>query len=314
MRVFWIGFHVEGAMAFNILLEKNHLVGVMSLNEEASSKRSGVYNYQELCANHDIPYYPVKHVNDDSSVEIMKKANPDLLIVLGWSQILSEVVLNIPKIGTIGAHASLLPKMRGSAPINWALIRGLEETGNTLMWLNPGVDTGMILDQYKFEINKYDSCKTLYDKVAESNKIMLERSLPKIVEAGQYGIQQVEHEGDELLPRRRPKDGLIDFNQSTRQVYDFIRALTRPYPGAFCDYKKSKVFLWRASYDANKVKKGTPGEILYHVVSFDSSLCGVAIQTNDGVIVIHEATKDKETLLGERLHEFFKIGDILNYE
>ena len=184
MKIFCVGFHVEAIEAFKFLAKNQNVTGLITLNDEAASKRSGVFNFVDFCEDEGIPAYTVKHINDESSVAIVKEHAPDVLIVLGWSQILSEEVLNIPKIGTIGAHASLLPKMRGSAPINWALIRGMEETGNTLMWLNPGVDTGMILDQYKFEINLYDSCKTLYEKVALSNKIMLERSLPEIEKKG----------------------------------------------------------------------------------------------------------------------------------
>ena len=157
MKIFCVGFHMEGVKAFDFLTKNYNVVGLLTLNTKAASKRSGVFNFKTFSEEAKVPYYEVKHINDKSSVEILKNYNPDLLIVLGWSQLLNDEVLSIPTIGTIGAHASLLPKMRGSAPINWAIIKGEEKTGNTLMWLNIGVDTGKIIDQYEFQINLYDS-------------------------------------------------------------------------------------------------------------------------------------------------------------
>ena len=187
MKVFWIGFHIEGRFAFDFLMRNNYLIGAMSLDEYALKKRSGVFDYKTIAKKNNIPFYEVQHVNEPISIEIIKKYTPDLLIVLGWSQILSKEVLSIPKVGTIGAHASLLPKMRGSAPINWAIIKGLSRTGNTLIWLDSEVDTGKIIDQYEFDIDIYDSCNSLYEKVAQSNALMLQRSIPLILKEGRVG-------------------------------------------------------------------------------------------------------------------------------
>ena len=309
MRIFWIGFHVEGVQAFRFLVEHHDVVGVMSLTSIAAEKRSGVHDFQAECDRRGLSYHAVEHVNDQASIDIISAADPDLVIVLGWSQILSEEVLSIPSIGCIGAHASLLPEMKGSAPINWALIRGLDKTGNTLMWLDPGVDTGVIIDQYQFEIDIYDSCQSLYEKVAESNKIMLERSLPRVKTEGKVGREQKGPEG-ELLPRRKPSDGLIDFNQKTLDVYNFIRALTRPYPGAYVLYQDAQVVIWRASFFEACESKGV-GVVSSYVYSFEESGCGVIVGTKDGGIIISEITVDGLDVSGRELHNFFRLGDQL---
>lgn len=308
MRIFWIGFHVEGRFAFDYLLKNNYLVGAMSLTQVAANKRSGVFDYKTIAEDNSIPFYEVDHVNDSTSVEFIKGTHPDLLIVLGWSQILNDEVLSIPKIGTIGAHASLLPKMRGSAPINWALIKGHSRTGNTLIWLDTGVDTGKIIDQIKFDIDVYDSCNSLYEKVARSNAIMLEKSLPLIALQGRIGYQQIED--DELLPRRKPADGLINFQSSAQEIYDFIRALTQPYPGAFFYYQDKKVTVWKAGLIPSDLSIQVKPSIDF-IYSFDNKYCGIGLKVKGGTIIIHEIQVEKKIIKGKKLHKFFIKGDKL---
>ena len=307
MKIFCVGFHMEGVEAFDFLAKNYDVVGLMTLNSNAASKRSGVFNFESFSEEAKIPYYEVKHINDQSSIEILKTHNLDILIILGWSQLLNGEVLSIPTIGTIGAHASLLPKMRGSAPINWAIIRGEEKTGNTLMWLNIGVDTGKIIDQYEFAINLYDSCNTLYENVAKSNKIMLERSLPLIAKEGSIGKAQ-EEKGEVILPRRKPADGLIDFNKTSLEVYNFIRALTRPYPGAFFEYKDQKVIIWKASFSKSFISYSQPGVIVDYIYSFDDKDCAVLISTKDGAIIINEVMIEDKIIKGRNLHNLFKLN------
>jgi methionyl-tRNA formyltransferase len=198
--------------------------------------------------------------------------------------------------------------MRGSAPINWALIKGEEKTGNTLMWLNIGVDTGKIIDQHEFEINLYDSCKTLYENVAKSNKIMLERSLPLIEKGGRIGKPQKDN-GEDILLRRRPEDGLIDFNKSSFELYNFIRALTRPYPGAFFLYKDQKIIIWKASYSKLfKTSKAT-GVVVDNIYSFEENECAVLVSTKDGALIINEIETETKVIKGKDLHVFFNLND-----
>ena len=310
IKIFCVGFHIEGVKAFQYLAENYSIVGFMTLNIEESNKRSGVFSYESFCEKYKLPYYEVNHINDQSSISTLRKAEPDILVVLGWSQLLNDEVLSIPSIGTIGAHASLLPKMRGSAPINWAIIKGKNVTGNTIMWLNTGVDTGKIIDQYEFDISLYDSCKTLYDKVAESNKVMLERSLPIIQNQGKIGVEQSNHE-DNILPRRKPKDGLINFDKESIEIYNFVRALTRPYPGAFFYYNNVMVKVWRVSLCKSYVSNSKPGAVLDFIYGFTDEDCAVLISTKMGAIIIKEIEVEGTIIKGKELHGFFKINDKL---
>ncbi|MEM6325503.1 MAG: methionyl-tRNA formyltransferase [Bacteroidota bacterium] len=305
MRVAWVGFHREGIPALRGVLEAGHdVVGVLTLTAEQAGKRSASADYSALCDAHNVPLHPIRHVNDPGSLALLREMAPDVLFVIGWSQILAPEVLAVPSIGTVGAHASMLPHNRGSAPINWALIRGETEAGNSLMWLAPGVDTGDLIDQMAFPITPYDTCATLYDHVAETNRAMILRLLDRLAKGERPGRPQ-DHTDEPLLPRRRPADGLVDWSQPAPQVYDFIRALTRPYPGAFSHLGGQTYQIWKAALlPSAMAASGVPGEVLGPVVSPDPAACGIAVACGTGAVVLLELEDaDRAPLAGPDLSE-----------
>lgn len=284
MRITWIGNHEEGIIAFRQTAEGNGIDAFITLDESAFAKRSaGSREYIDICEKYGIPYYYVDTIKGDRAYEIVFAQRPDLLVVFGWSEILPGRLLDIPAVGTVGTHAALLPHNRGSAPINWALIHGEEVTGNTLMWLSKEVDAGEIIDQMAFPITPFDTCKTLYDRVAETNAVMLARLIDSL-DRGIRPALPLKNETDELiLPRRRPKDGLICWEQSAKQIYDFIRALTKPYPGAFTFLNRRKYLLWEAS--VLPLQSGEkPGTILGVGYGFGKNGTGVCVAAQEGVL------------------------------
>lgn len=289
MNIVWIGYHEEGILAFKETLEEEkNIVAFITLNEEAFAKRAaGSRDYEEYCLKYGVAYYSVMTIKGEEAYDIISKHKPDLLVVLGWSEILPERLLEIPTIGTVGTHAALLPHNRGSAPINWALIHGETITGNTMMWLDAQVDAGTIIDQIEFPITPFDTCKTLYDQVAISNATMLSR-LIKNLEKGIKPSLSIKNETDEiLLPRRKPKDGLINWNQSSERIYDFIRALTDPYPGAFTFLNGEKWIIWKAIVLPTE-NRCCPGEIKGIAYGFSEFSSGILVGTKTGFILITE--------------------------
>lgn len=284
MRITWIGNHEEGVLAFGETVKKIGVNAFITLDESAFAKKSaGSREYVDICKKNNIPIFLVDTIKGDKAYEIILDQKPDLLVVLGWSEILPERLLNIPTIGTVGTHAALLPHNRGSAPINWALIHGEEKTGNTMMWLSKDVDAGAIIDQIEFPITAFDTCKTLYNKVAETNAVML----TKLIDSLNQGIKPVlpiENQTDEpILPRRRPKDGLINWNQGAKEIYNFIRALTKPYPGAFTFMNGKKYLIWEASV-LPLMSEATPGKILGCGYGFSENGSGICVATTDNVL------------------------------
>jgi methionyl-tRNA formyltransferase len=305
MKIGWIGFHMEGVPAFESVLKNGYNIeALITLNKKEKTKKSGIGNYEEICQKYDVPIYRVSNINSDNSIEILNELSLDIVFVIGWSQIIGKQAMNKVSIGMIGAHASLLPNNKGSAPVNWSIIKGDTKTGNTLIWFDEKVDRGDIIDQREIIITKYDTCNSVYKKVAFTNKDMILEVLPKLLSGDKPGYPQPEIEED-LLPRRRPEDGLINWNQSKEDVYNFIRALTRPYPGAFSILLGEKWYIWEASLiDFDFDIDAEPGEIVGKMVSPNEKACGILVACENGIINLLELENEKgEILNGQELSE-----------
>jgi methionyl-tRNA formyltransferase len=288
MRFGWMGVHVEGVPALKALLSRGKLEVVLTLTPEAAAKRSGASDYCKIMHECDVPFYEIEHINAYKTMELLRELSLDVLFVIGWSQIIAPDTLAIPRMGMVGAHASLLPHNRGSAPVNWVLINGETQTGNSLLWLTPDVDGGDVIEQTVIPITQYDTCATLYEKVAESNLDMLLRLVARI-EAGERPGRRQSHLVGPLLQRRRPKDGLIDWDRPSTEVYNFIRALTRPYPGAFTYMDDECWWVWGAALLPDIAIRGTvPGDVLGSVVSPNEEACGQLVACHTGAVMLLE--------------------------
>lgn len=294
MKICWVGFHAEGLAALRAVVEAGHdVAAVITLTPEAAARRSGASDYRSLCDELGLPLYDVGNINDEESLAILRSVAPQLLIVLGWSQILREPALSIPTVGVVGAHASLLPKNRGRAPVNWSIIRGEKLTGNTLMWLAAGVDSGDIIDQKAIPIEDYDTCATLYEKVAATNREMVLDLLDRLERGERPGYEQP-HSDDPLLPGRQPADGVIDWNLPAVDVYNLVRGVTRPYPGAFSFLESTKTKIWTCALLPLESPLATAGTVLGPLVSPDPRACGQVVACGAGAVAVLEAETEDE--------------------
>jgi len=303
MRIGWIGFHVEGRLALRAVLEQGFgIEAFITLQPELAAKRSGAADYTSLCSEFGVPLYRVANINDDASRALLKELSLDVALVIGWSQIVRAEALRLVRLGMIGAHASLLPRHRGRAPINWVLIKGENQTGNTLMWLAEGVDSGEILDQSVIPITPYDTCASLYDRVAESNREMILRVLPKLLAGERPGRPQPAID-EPHLPGRRPEDGLINWSLNAGEVYNFVRALTRPYPGAFSWLAGRRWTIWHCGLLPEAAfPDAQMGQIVGPVFSPSEGACGQVVACGKGAVVLLELEGDDgEILAGRRL-------------
>lgn len=301
----WIGFHAEGLGALRaVLARKVPIQAVVTLHPSVASSLSGAVDYRAVCGEYGVPLHFVRDINDDDSLTLLGELSLDVAFVIGWTQMIGRKALALARTGMIGAHASLLPRLRGRAPINWALIRGLQQTGNSLMWLAERPDRGDIIDQTVIPITPYDTCASLYDKVAESNTLMILGAIPALLKGDRPGRPQPS--GDERdLPRRRPQDGLLEWSRSSREVYDFVRAVTKPYPGAFSWLDGRRYIVWQAALLPAACDGGSsPGEILGPVVSPRSEACGLAVACGSGAMVLLELEdEDGQVLAGSLLSD-----------
>lgn len=304
MKFAWVGFHAEGLAALQALLDAGApIAAVLTLKPDLAAKRSGGIDYGPLCAKYGVPLHYIAGINEPDAFRILQELAPDVLFVIGWHQIVRPPVMRLARRGLIGAHASFLPHNRGSAPINWALMRGERGAGNTLMWLAEGVDEGDIIAQRAFPISPYDTCATLYARVAATNRDMLLEVLPRLL-AGERPGRPQERGTEPVLPRRRPADGRITWDCPAEQVYDFIRALTRPYPGAFSALDGKQWWIWEAALLPNRGSMGEPGEVLGPVPSPVESACGQLVACGSGAVILLDVEDDAGTWLrGQMLSE-----------
>lgn len=304
MKIGWIGFHQEGLLAFQAVLNAGFTIeAVFTLKDEDAARRSGAADYEPLCFEYDVPLYKVKNINSDDAAQLLGELHLDFIVVLGWSQILRPRVLRLARIGIAGAHASLLPRNRGRAPVNWALIKGETETGNTLMWLAEGVDSGQIIDQTVIPISPYDTCATIYEQVALSNRDMLLRLLHQL-EAGERPGRPQPATDEPLLPARKPEDGLINWEAPAGDVYNFVRALTRPYPGAFSHLNGRRWTVWQCALLPGRYRQALPGQVIGAVISPEAAACGQVVACGDGAVLLLEVEGEGgECLNGYRLCE-----------
>lgn len=309
MRIGWVGVHAEGIAALEAVCAADYdVVGLLTLRPDKADRRCGSASYETICDRFGIPIHEIDHINDDTSIDLLNSWDCDLLVVFGWGQILKSQALQSARIGVVGAHASLLPHNRGSAPVNWAIIKGEQTTGNSLIWLVEGVDAGDLIDQRSFDITPFDTCATIYDKVAESNREMLLDLCFRLQSGDRPGRPQ-RHMNEPVLPRRRPGDGRIDWNASTQEIYNMVRALTRPYPGAFAKINGATFSVWKAAALPVMPSAATPGTVLGPVHSPESTACGVLVATGDGAIVLLELeTSDGRVICGPELSEVFDSG------
>ena len=173
----------------------------------------------------------------------VKSWRPDVIIVAGWYHMVPRAWREIAP--AFGLHASLLPDYSGGAPLVWAIINGEKRTGISLFQLSDGVDNGPILGQAATEIGDDDTIATVYARIEDLGVELLRTHLPQLAD-GTAKLHIQDEAGRRLVPQRSPEDGLINWNWSAARVYNFIRAQTKPYPGAFADCGQKRLTIWRA--------------------------------------------------------------------
>ena len=194
-------------------------------------KNSNYSNLKPIAEKQNIPLYYVDENKKLGEYEfIIKEINPDIILVLGWYYIVPKSIRAIPKYGACGIHASLLPKYAGWAPLVWAMINGEKETGVTFFQFDGSVDGGDIIAQERFKIEYNDTIKEVYEKATNKSIEILVKTLPILSD-----MQFIKQDKSklEIWDKRTPEDGEIDLSKPSNELYDFIRAQSSPYPGAF---------------------------------------------------------------------------------
>lgn len=256
------------------------LVGVVNLNAEQGMKKANYDSYRDLALRYGFPIHYCNHINDESTVSFIKQMAPDIILQSGWSQKFSDVVLQLPTYGCIGEHPAPLPKGRGAACVNWAILSGETEWGDSYFQMVSEYDKGNLYAQKFFQIEAYDTVYTVYEKVAQC-AVEVVREYAEKWTRGEFNIVKQDESQVTYYKRRCPADGEIrDFNQSADVLHNFIRAQTHPYPGAFLATRKGKLYLLQSRVCKQKNDSASPGTV-YDV----SENGGVLVSAGNGSVL-----------------------------
>lgn len=232
-----------------------------------------------------VPVIQPPDVNAPDIVARIAETEPDLLFSFYFRQMIKPALLAVPRLGALNLHGSLLPDYRGRAPVNWVLVHGEEETGVTLHYMDPKPDHGDIVAQHAVPIARDDTALTLTHKLASAGRAVLREMLPRLLE-GTAPRQLQDHARSRYFGGRKPADGEIDWSAPAETARNLVRAVTRPWPGAFTWYDGRKLLIWRAETRAGDA---APGEI---VVADDATAC---VGTGEGLLELLEVSEHGDT-------------------
>lgn len=242
MRIVLIGC-VKSSEFFLELLIANGYKPVGVVTKSHSQFNSDFADLTLVCTASGIPYIHVTDVNAGDSVDFIKKCKPDIIYCFGWSQLIKAPILNIPSLGAIGFHPAKLPQNKGRHPLIWALALGLKETASTFFVMDESADTGGIVSQEIVPILYEDDAATLYDRVLEIAGTQV-LSFTKSFELGSIIIKPQTEQGNSWR-KRGIRDGSIDWRMSGRAIYNLVRALAKPYPGAHFYKDDAMIKVWK---------------------------------------------------------------------
>jgi len=286
------------------------IIGVLGLgcDQENNGNVSGWSDLRKISDELDILYKDYTSINDRENIKWMEKKHPDLIFAVGFSQLLSEEWLNMPSLGCIGFHPTVLPKGRGRAPLAWIILE--ERVGAaTFFLMGKGADDGPVFVQESFIVDDDDDASSVGNKIEMVTEKALDKWLPLLKKGEWNPIPQDEFQAS-WYGRRYPSDGIINWNNPAHIIDRLIKASTRPHPGAYTFFKDRKFLVWKSQVESQMPIKGVIGRIL---LIKDSRYL---VQCGEGLLWIYETEGVDSLAVGNKLgynveDEIFKLKNKL---
>ncbi|MCA8923660.1 MAG: formyltransferase [Planctomycetes bacterium] len=244
MSIALFAYHELGHQALQTLLaEQAPVVGVFTY-EDDPDENCWFGSVSELARDAGIPTFTPADVNQPEWVAKLRELAPEVLLSVHYRHMLKRPIRRVPSRGCLNLHTSLLPKYRGRCPLNWQLVHGERESGVTLHEMVARADAGAIVDQERVAVGPEDTALELYQKLLPAARAVLTRQLPAIL-AGAWPRREQDEARVTKFGGRGPEDGRIDWSAPAQRIHDLVRAVSRPWPGAFCDVAPGRVMVWR---------------------------------------------------------------------
>lgn len=279
MKIVFMGTPDFAVNVLQGLIDNYDVVGVVSQPDKRIGRHQVLTNtpVKELALKYDIPVFQPIKIRED--YEDILNLNPDLIVTCAYGQIIPKSILDYPRLGCINVHASLLPKLRGGAPIHKSIIDDYGTTGVTIMYMDVKMDSGDIISQREVKILDSDNLESLHDKLSEVGTSLLLDTLPSIIDGSNSRTKQNEDEVTYACNIKREEEH-IDFSKTSREVFNLIRGLCPvPSSNAILDEKEMKIY---KSTISSKNYNGEYGEIV------DITKEGIVVKTGDAAIILTE--------------------------
>ena len=281
MRIVFMGTPDFAVPTLEVLIENHEVVGVVTQPDRKKGRGKKVQfpPVKEKALEHDIPVLQPDRIKDEAFLAELKAMNPDAIVVVAFGRILPEVILDLPPFGCINVHASLLPKYRGAAPMQWAIINGEKETGVTIMYMDKGMDTGDMLAKVVVPLDAKETGESLHDKLSVAGGPALLKVLDEI-EAG-TAVRTPQNDQDSTYAGMLTKDlGHIDWRADAVSIERLIRGLNS-WPSAYTHYSDRTLKIWSADV-TTETSQAEPGTVT--AVSRDS----MVIACGSGSLILRE--------------------------
>ncbi len=262
MRIVFMGTPDFAVPSLEKLIESHQVIGVYTRADKPKGRGQKLQYtpVKEKALENNIPVFQPKTLrNNREAMDILRELKPDAIVVAAYGMILPKEMLQLPPFGCINVHASLLPQLRGAAPINWAIIRGHEKTGITTMLMSEGLDTGDILLEEETPIGENETAGELFDRLSILGGELLIKTLEEL-EKNDITPRPQDDSESSYAPMLSKELGHINWNMDSKQVHNLIRGVN-PWPGAYCFYEGRMLKILEAAYN-EEPNNGEPGKIL----------------------------------------------------
>ncbi|MEO6874180.1 MAG: formyltransferase, partial [Opitutaceae bacterium] len=274
-RILFFGYSEVGYECLSLLLERGDNVVGLITHEDNPNEKIWFKTPAVAAREKGVPVFTPVTVNNDEWRTKIAALQPDLILSVYYRHMIGTKILAMPPLGAWNMHGSLLPGYRGRAPINWAVLHGEPRIGMTLHRMVKSADAGAIVDQEGVEISPRDTAEQAFRKVMPCARRVLARQMDALL-AGTAKETPQDESKVTYFGGRKPEDGRINWSQTSAQIFNLIRAVTDPYPGAFTDVGAARLMVWWAESDsaATRGRRGAPGDIL--------SVTPLVVATADG--------------------------------
>jgi methionyl-tRNA formyltransferase len=303
MRVAWVSFDIIGRDCLEAAAACGaEVVAVVTLPGPVDPNRAGQCSFDDVAARLGARLVETRDVNAPETLAELREIRPELIFVVGWSQLVRDEFIALAPGGVFGMHPTLLPRHRGRAPIPWTILSGLARTGVTLFEIpDATADSGPIVGQVEVPVASDETATTLFDRLAAAHVALVGDHVPGLLAGTAPRLPQDPRRAS-AWQKRTPADGIIDWDTRAPYLYDWVRAQTRPYPGAFTFLGDTRIVVWRAA--PTHLAAGAPAGTVV-----EGRESGVVVACGEGGLVLEEVEPEgSEVLAGALVGEAIPVG------